>query len=66
MEITFELEDSDIVVDFIPDFDIAINCSDITKVQWTLQDGKNSHSVAEVFRQSQDPRLPTECIFPHM
>jgi len=49
MEITFEFEDSDILVEFEPDFDIDINFCDIEKVQWSFQDGNHSGAVADLF-----------------
>ena len=36
MEITFELENSDIVVDFEPDFRVQTNTTDQTAVSWRL------------------------------
>ena len=66
MEITFEFEDSDIVVDFSPDFDIAVNCVDIEEVQWNFPHGKNSYSVADVFHKSQDDEISRKYIFPNM
>jgi len=52
MEITFELEDSDIVVDFEPDFGPSINCVDIEKVQWTFQDGTHTRAMASLFHST--------------
>jgi hypothetical protein len=46
MEITFEPEDSDIIVGFEPEFAVASNCTDIRKVRWKLQDGTHSRTVA--------------------
>ena len=61
MEIELELE-SGFVCDFDPDFKFPGNSSAIEKVQWKLQHGKYSYSVADVFGESQDARLPTERI----
>jgi hypothetical protein len=36
MEIEFELENTNIIVDFIPDFRVQTNASDQTKVSWRL------------------------------
>jgi len=66
MEITLEFEDSDIIVEFKPEFDVASNCVDIGKVQWKLQNGNHSRVVADVFGESQDERIPTECILPDL
>jgi len=61
MEIELELE-SGFVCDFDPDFELTFNSTAIEKVQWKLQHGKYSYSVADVFGESQDARLPTERI----
>ena len=61
MEIELELE-SGFICDFEPDFELTVNSTAIEKVQWKLQHGKHSYSVADVFRQPQDARLPTERI----
>ena len=65
MEIKFELENSDIVADFEPDF-LLPNLCDSKKVQWKFPHGKDSHTVANVFGESQDARLPTERILPDL
>ena len=65
MEIELELE-SGFVCDFDPDFELTFNSTDIEKVQWKLQHGKHSYSVADVFREPQDARIPTECILPDL
>jgi len=52
MEIKFELEDSDLVVEFEPDFGIPINCCDIGKVQWNFQDGTHSRTMASLFHST--------------
>ena len=36
MEIKFELENSDIECDFVPDFRVSANYTDQTKVSWRL------------------------------
>ena len=66
MEIKFELEDSDIVVDFEPDFDIPINCCDIGKVQWKFQDGTHSGVVADVFSKPQVSRSRRTYLLPYL
>ena len=54
MEIIFELENSDIEIEFTPDFDWVHktqpgrNKSDFTKVQWELQDRGGTAIVADV------------------
>ena len=48
MEITLELEDSDLIVDFDPEFDVAINCVDIEKVQWNFHSGNYSPIVTSI------------------
>ena len=45
MEIKFELEDSDIVVDFIPDFRMSTNYTDQTKVSWRLSGSRDAWDV---------------------
>ena len=50
MEITLEFEDSDIVVEFDPEFHVASNCTDIGKVQWKFQNGTHSSTVASLLR----------------
>ena len=55
MEIKFELEDSDIVVDFIPDFRVSTNYTDQTKVSWRLS-GRNVAVNVGILC----PELPTE------
>tara|TARA_R110002020_G_scaffold457992_1_gene675143 strand:- start:3595 stop:3795 length:201 start_codon:yes stop_codon:yes gene_type:complete len=66
MEITFELEDSDIIVDFEPDFDLAVNCTDIEKVQWKFQNGNHTGVVADVFSKPQDDGDSPARILPHL
>ena len=45
MEIKFELEDSDIIVDLIPDFRMSTNCTDQTKVSWRLSGRRDAWDV---------------------
>ena len=66
MEITFELEDSDIVADFEPDFDLSVNCCDIEKVQWKFQDGTHSGVVADVFSKPQTSRSRRTYLLPDL
>ena len=66
MEIKFELEDSDIVAEFKPDFDIPINCTDIEKVRWKFQDGTHTRVVADVFGSPEDGRSATTYILPDL
>ena len=65
MEITFELENSDIVADFKPDFRLP-NLCDAEKIQWKLPHGKDSHTVANVFREPQDEGDSAARILPHL
>ena len=57
MEIHFELEDSDIDVEFKPDFRMPGNYSDTTKVQWELSDSPDKDSLDGVLIQfpSEEP-----------
>ena len=50
MEITLELENSDLVIDFEPEF-LCGNVSDQTKVQWQFHDRRNSYPLADVFNR---------------
>ena len=52
MEIKFELENSDIDCVFEPEFDVAINCVDIEKVQWNFQNGTHTATVASLLRST--------------
>ena len=65
MEIELEL-DNGFVCDFDPDFGLTFNSTAIKKVQWKLQNGNHSRVVADVFGESQDERIPTECILPDL
>ena len=65
VEIELELE-SGFICDFDPDFDLTVNSSSIENVQWKLHDRKDSYSVADVFCEPQDARIPTECILPDL
>ena len=58
MEIIFELEDSDIAFDFIPDFRMP-NHSDQTKVQWQFQHDADQEYMDDVFFkfQAEEPIL---------
>ena len=64
MEIKLELENSDIVADFDPEFDVASNCTDIEKVQWKFQNGTHTRVVADVFGSPEDGRSSTTYILP--
>ena len=64
MEITFELEDSDIVVDFEPDFVPSINCVDIEKVQWSFQDGTHTGVVASLLGSTPEHEHSTTHLLP--
>jgi hypothetical protein len=55
MEIKFELEDSDIECDFVPDFRMSKNYTDETKISWRLSDKRSSNYVGNVF-----PSIQTE------
>jgi hypothetical protein len=59
MEITLEFEDSDIIVEFDPGFDVASNCVDIEKVQWNFQDGNHTKSMAGMFDSPSKYEHPT-------
>ena len=48
MEIIFEFEDSDIIVQFEPDFAVDINFCDIEKVQWNFHSGNHSPIVTSI------------------
>ena len=52
MEITLELEDSDLIIEFEPDFDVASNSVDIEKVRWKFQDGTHSGAMAGLLRST--------------
>ena len=60
MEIIFELENSDIEIEFTPDFDWVHKTqpgrfkSDFTKVQWKLQDRGGTAIVADVLLELPD------------
>ena len=64
MEIIFELEDENIEVEFVPDFDWVHqtdpgrNRSDFNKVQWKLQDRGGTAIVADVLLE-----LPNETTY---
>ena len=64
MEITFELEDSNIVVDFEPDFGPSINCTDIEKVQWSFQDGTHTGVVASLLGSTPEHEHPPTRLLP--
>ena len=65
MEIELELE-SGFVCDFEPDFELTVNSTAIEKVQWKFQDGNHTRALANVFGESQDEGIPTECILPDL
>ena len=64
MEITFEFEDSDILVEFEPDFDIDINFCDIEKVQWKFHNGNHQGVVADLLNSTPKYEHPAAYIFP--
>ena len=45
MEIKFELENSDIECDFVPDFRVSANYTDQTKVSWRLSGSGDAWDV---------------------
>ena len=45
MEIKFELENSDIECDFVPDFVVSTNYTDETKVSWRLSGSRDAWDV---------------------
>jgi len=51
MEIRFELEDSDLVIEFDSDF-LCENFSDRTEVLWKFQHGTHTPVVANVFNST--------------
>ena len=69
MEIIFELEDENIEVEFVPDFDWVHNTqpgrnrSDFTKVQWQLHNSGGTPIMADV--QLQFPNETTFIISNH-
>ena len=65
MEITLELENSDLVIDFEPDF-LCGNVSDKTQVRWKLQNGGNSYSLADVFNWVSDEEDTTDDLLPNL
>ena len=64
MEITFELEDSDIIIDFDPDFDVSINFCDIERVSWEFHNGSHTGIVASLLRSTPEHEYATAYIFP--
>ena len=66
MEITLEFEDSDIIVEFDPEFDVASNCTDIEKVQWKFQNGTHTRVVADVFSDPQTSRSRRTYLLPDL
>ena len=67
MEITFELENSDLVFDFEFESDVlSQNVSDQTQVRWKLQNGGNSYSVADVFDGVSDEEDTTYDLLPNL
>jgi IMP cyclohydrolase len=66
MEISFELEDSDIECVFEPDFALPYNCCDIEKVQWKFSNGTHTGTVADVFSSPADGRSTTTYILPDL
>jgi hypothetical protein len=64
MEITFELEDSDIFVEFEPEFNVGINFCDIERVSWKFHNGSHSGIVASMLRCTPEHEYATAYIFP--
>ena len=64
MEIKFELEDSDLIVEFEPDFGVPINCCDIEKVQWKFSNGTHSGVVASLLGSTPEHEHPTTHLLP--
>ena len=54
MEITFELENSDIVVDFEPDFRVQTNTTDQTAVSWRLSNRRTARDVVVLCEEFSD------------
>ena len=65
MEITFELENSDLVIDFEPEF-LCGNVSDQTQVQWQLHNRGNSHTLANVFNRIRDAEDSSYDLLPNV
>jgi hypothetical protein len=64
MEITFEFEDSDLIVDFEPDFDVDVNFCDIERVAWNFQDGNHTPIVASMLSGAPEYEYPSTYIPP--
>ena len=64
MEITFEFEDSDIIVEFEPEFDVDVNFCDIERVQWNFQNGNHSRVVASLLSGSSKYEYSSTYILP--
>jgi len=54
MEITFELEDSNIECNFEPDFRVQANTSDLSSVQWRLPNRKSSLNMGVLCSEFSD------------
>ena len=54
MEIRFELEDSDIECDFVPDFRMSANYTDETQISWRLSNRNASINVGVLCPEFQD------------
>ena len=63
MEITFELEDSNIECNFEPDFRVQANTSDLSSVQWRLPNRKSSLNVGILCEEFSDEVTPDTTIF---
>ena len=64
MEITFEFEDSDLIVDFEPDFDVDVNFCDIERVAWNFHNGNHTPIVANLFGGSSKYEYSSTYILP--
>ena len=64
MEVIFEPEDSDLNIEFEPDFDLAVNCTDIEKVQWSFQDGTHTGVVASLLGSTPEHEHPPTRLLP--
>ena len=64
MEITFEFEDSDILVEFEPEFDVDVNFCDIERVAWNFQNGNHSRVVASLLSGSSKYEYSSTYILP--
>ena len=63
MEIVFESENSDLVIEFEPNF-VCENFSDRTEVLWKFQNGTYSTILADVFCSTPKSEGESGCLLP--